>query len=194
MGGDLMQIIFETKDKPETYADRGTGRYPEAPEHCPHAGCNKPVKMKKHGFYKRYIILRGLNVQIRIRRYKCPVCGKTVSMLPAFCLSYYQYGIEAITAMLKSAVECGVHAATRTWGAEFAQVTRRHIAFWRAQLKRNTKLIVYGLIQISPGFMERHPKPGEYPWTRCFLDEIDASPQKFNAEFHKTTAKTFLSS
>ena len=93
-----MQIIFETKDAPSRYAFSKTsdGMYPDEPKRCPHKDCKMPVKMKKHGFYKRNILLKNFIGIIRIRRYRCPVCGKTVSMLPAFCIPFFVYGTEVI--------------------------------------------------------------------------------------------------
>ena len=76
-----MQFLYDTKDGPEAYID-GAGYIPAAPRRCPHKGCHMPVELKKHGYYKRYLILGVFVGYIRIRRYRCPVCGKTVSMLP----------------------------------------------------------------------------------------------------------------
>ena len=65
---------------------------------CPH--CRKEY-LKKHGFYGRYLITVDFEGEVMIRRYCCPECGKTVSLLPSFCHPKRTYGVMAIVGLLR---------------------------------------------------------------------------------------------
>jgi hypothetical protein len=189
-----MQIFFDTNDDPASYALENGGRYPDAPARCPHKDCKMSVTMLKHGFYDRNILTLYYQGRIRIRRYRCPLCGKTVSMIPAFCIGFFEYGLCVIIGVIKSAVSLSIGAATKQWNKILPGISRRHIQYWKARLKLNRKVITYGMIQMSPAHLRGDPDAGDKAWTEFFLNEVSTSPQKFNADFQKITEKSFLSS
>jgi hypothetical protein len=188
-----MQYIFVTKEEADAYVNGG--QFPEAPDRCPNKACKKPVKLKKHGFYRRYLITKSFKGYIRVRRYKCPLCGRTVSMLPALCISGFVYSTEVIWSILRDTAS-GISKSriVKMLTKDIATVTRRHITYYLSRLRKNRRLLQYGTNQMSPGFMILDKIPGDDDWTKEFLKEIsDADSQEFNAEFHKETGKTFLS-
>jgi len=92
-----MQIIFHTKNSAEEFSIKNSELFPELAQRCPFKDCALPVNLKKHGFYTRYYISKTFTGIIYIRRYICPVCGRTISMLPMFCLPKFQYsGLDII--------------------------------------------------------------------------------------------------
>jgi len=189
-----VQILFYTKDSPQSFAE-GLGTFPDAPKKCPHKNCHIPVKMRKHGFYKRYIINDSFTGVIRIRRYICPMCGRTVSMLPSFCLPYMQYGVTVVIFALWAAMECNSvkYAGTR-WSGRPQTLTRRHIYHYRNRIIRNRGHIQFGLNIISPGFIELKQITGDLDWTREFLKVVnDTNPPQFNVKYHSLTGTSFMS-
>jgi len=191
-----MQNIFMSKQKPEEYvAKDGAGEYPAAPKKCPFGDCGINLEMKKNGFYIRLLITIAFTGEIRIRRYKCPKCKRTLSMLPSFCLAGFTYGVEFVITLMQHAIEKGsIKKAVREWRAIATEVSRRLVNKYLARLRNNRKIIQYGINQLSPGNISLGRMPGDTEWTKSFLDGIraDLSPE-FNASFHKSTGKSFMS-
>jgi hypothetical protein len=191
-----MQNIFMTKQRPEDYIDKnGAGEYPAAPQKCPFKDCGVNLKMKKNGYYNRCLYTITFTGRIRIRRYKCPLCGKTISMLPSFCLAGFSYGVEFIVALLQQVMKLGsIKKAVTEWSSKEPGVSRRLISKYLARICNNRGLIQYGMNQISPDNISLGRPPGDTDWTKGFLDGMrpHLSPE-FNAKFHKCTGKSFMS-
>jgi transposase-like protein len=192
-----MQNIFMTQNKPKDYVDKdGAGKYPPAPKKCPFGDCGINLEMKKNGFYIRMLITITFTGLIRIRRYKCPKCGRTLSMLPSFCLARFSYSVDFAVALLQYTINKGsIRKAAREWRAIAAEVSRRLINKYLARLRGNRGLIQYGINQLSPGNIRLGRLPGDAEWTKSFLDGIRPSlSPEFNANFHRITGKSFMSS
>jgi len=149
--------------------------------------------MKKHGFYSRNILLKGYVDVIRVRRYKCAACGKTLSMLPSFCIPFLQYGAEVIIWATGLAMKTSVSAAAKACLSALPFITRRHIAYWLIRIKDNRDLIRYGINQMSPATTTTNESARDMEPTELFLSESGSDPQKFNSDFHKVTGKSFMS-
>ena len=189
-----MQYIFDTDSLPKTYSGKNcVGQYPEVPCRCPQKGCGMSACMKKHGFYSRNILLKGYVGVIRVRRYKCALCGKTVSMLPSFCIPYLQYGAEAVIWAAGLALRTTVNAAAKACLSSLPFITRRHITYWLARIRGNRDLIRYGINQMSPATTTTNESARDTEPTELFLSEYGGDPEKFNSDFHKATGKSFMS-
>ena len=68
------------------------------PTHCPQ--CHVKHPLKAHGFYTRTIIDTAFAGDIRIRRYLCAACRRTVSLLPGFALPYLRSSLTVIALFL----------------------------------------------------------------------------------------------
>ena len=68
------------------------------PSQCPQCHAKRPLKA--HGFYTRTIIDTAFEGLIRIRRYFCAACRRTVSLLPEFALPYLRSSIAVIAVFL----------------------------------------------------------------------------------------------
>jgi len=55
------------------------------PDHCPQ--CQAAHGLTAHGFYRRTLVDAGFDGSIRVRRYLCRLCRRTVSLLPQFALN-----------------------------------------------------------------------------------------------------------
>ena len=97
-----MQYIHEFNLTVSEYNKKGMGNdFPQFSS-CPI--CNAHNFLEKHGFYYRNVLLVKKEYRIPIRRYYCPSCRKTVSILPSFLLPHYQYSLSVIISCLKQII------------------------------------------------------------------------------------------
>ena len=154
-----MQITLLEENYEKYEKDGKKYNFPDAPKQCPI--CKKHVQMKKHGFYLRYFVIVGFNKKIMIRRYICPECGKTISFLPYFCITFFQYYIGLIieyiketinrTDTLKSCLERLRKANPDIY------IERQHVYFYTKRFMNNIIHIQHGLRLIIPSisFLEK---------------------------------------
>jgi hypothetical protein len=64
------------------------------PDHCPL--CHAEDPLRAHGFYCRTLVDVQYDGSIRVRRYLCLLCKRTVSLLPEFVLPYLRFSIQVI--------------------------------------------------------------------------------------------------
>lgn len=93
-----MQILHPFVGSVQQYLDQlgDADRY--RPDHCPQ--CLSPLSLTTLGFYTRTIIDSTYDGIIRVRRYLCKVCRRTVSLLPEFALPYLRSSIIVIALFL----------------------------------------------------------------------------------------------
>lgn len=70
------------------------------PACCPLCGSKKPLIA--HGFCRRTLVDEGFDGSLRLRRYFCRACCRTVSLLPDFVLPSLRFGIGVIARFLKA--------------------------------------------------------------------------------------------
>lgn len=70
------------------------------PPHCPQ--CESKRRLISHGFYTRTVVDFDGDCEIRVRRFLCQACRRTVSLLPEFVLPYLRFTIRVIAAFLKA--------------------------------------------------------------------------------------------
>lgn len=192
-----MQIVFYTDNPALDYSQMNEGIFPSAPERCPFADCAMPVNLKKHGYYKRFFISKDFAGVLFIRRYICPVCGRTVSMLPFFCIQYFQYSAIDILNILHELYTSGVsiEKLIKKAKCDFPDMQRRHINHYRKRLITNRQLIQYGLNLISPGFIPAGEIPENQQWAKTFLEKVySIHPHVFLVNFSNITGKSFMAS
>ena len=65
----------------------------ERPKQC---NCGKANSFWVHGSYLRWVEAFADKAKIKIYRFKCKVCGNTVSVFPCFVVPGYRYAMEVI--------------------------------------------------------------------------------------------------
>ena len=100
--GSLQQYIEQLAD-PDCYR----------PSHCPQ--CQTKHPLTAHGFYTRTLIDTAFDGVIRVRRYLCHACRRTVSLLPEFILPYLRSSLMVIALFLVARLLGGqtIEAAAR---------------------------------------------------------------------------------
>ena len=107
--------------------------------------------LRRHGYYSRDLVTEGFEGIILIRRYLCKECGRTVSVLPAFCHPRRTYGMRAIIGLLKEyyvkikAVCQAVLSYYKTSGVEISRQLLRH---YRIRLKKNLNNLIMAITDI----------------------------------------------
>ena len=77
-----MQILHPFAGSIPQYAEEITDPDRHRPTHCPQ--CQAQHSLTAHGFYTRTLVDVGFDGSIRVRRYLCRSCKRTVSLLPEF--------------------------------------------------------------------------------------------------------------
>lgn len=85
--GSVAQYLTQL-DNPDLYR----------PHQCPQCQAKQPLAA--HGFYTRTLIDSAFDGWIRVRRYLCEACRRTVSLLPEFALPYLRSSVTVIALFL----------------------------------------------------------------------------------------------
>jgi len=93
-----MQILHRFSGSIQQYADEISDPHRYRPGSCPQCQGNCPLTA--HGFYCRTLVDVEFDGTIRVRRYLCRLCQRTVSLLPEFALPYLRIGISMISLFL----------------------------------------------------------------------------------------------
>ena len=96
------------------------------PDHCPL--CKAQQLLRGHGFYCRTLVDLGFDGVIRVRRYLCLLCKRTVSLLPGFALPWLRFSLTVIGLFLAARLLCG-----RTLAAAAAAASQTAMPYQRGQ-------------------------------------------------------------
>jgi transposase-like protein len=93
-----MQILHPSAGSVQQYLEHFDEPDQHRPTHCPQCPSKRPPTA--HGFYTRTIIDIAFDGPIRVRRYLCESCRRTVSLLPEFALPYLRSSVTLIALFL----------------------------------------------------------------------------------------------
>ncbi|HEX7972027.1 MAG TPA: DUF6431 domain-containing protein [Thiobacillus sp.] len=93
-----MQILQPFSGSIQQYAEELSDPDRYRPGHCPQCQARRPLTA--HGFYTRTLIDVAFDGLLRVRRYLCRACKRTVSLLPEFALPYLRSSILVIALFL----------------------------------------------------------------------------------------------
>jgi len=93
-----MQILHPFAGSVQQYNERLSNPDSHRPNSCPQ--CQTKHPLAAHGFYTRTLIDTSFDGVIRVRRYLCHACQRTVSLLPEFVLPYLRSSLTVIAAFL----------------------------------------------------------------------------------------------
>src|SRR6266699_5649074 len=94
----LMQILHPFAGSIKQYAEALSDPSRYRPDHCPQCEAKQPLT--GHGFYSRTLVDVAFDGVIRVRRYLCRICKRTVSLLPEFVLPWLLFSISVIAPFL----------------------------------------------------------------------------------------------
>src|SRR6202162_5888277 len=93
-----MQILHPFAGSVQQYTEQLADPDCYRPGHCPQCQAKHPLTA--HGFYTRTLIDTAFDGVIRVRRYLCHVCRRTVSLLPEFVFPYLRSHLSVISLFL----------------------------------------------------------------------------------------------
>lgn len=93
-----MQILHPFSGSVQHYKAELSDPERYRPPRCPQCKAKRPLTA--HGFYSRTLEDTGFDGVIRVRRYLCESCQRTVSLLPEFALPYLRSSVMAIALFL----------------------------------------------------------------------------------------------
>ncbi len=80
--------VAQFKEKGDAFFTEGRGTVPKCPN------CNDTQGLSRHGTDDRWISWCLDAIRILVARFLCPKCGRTVSCLPDWALSYRRVNVH----------------------------------------------------------------------------------------------------
>jgi len=124
-----MQMLHPLAGSVQQYIEcmqRGEDLVRYCPKICPL--CHNKQTLISHGFYSRTVVDVELDCEIRVQRFLCRGCRRTVSLLPEFVLPYLRFTITVIGSFLKARLVEG-----RTLKAAAEAAHQPHMPYQRGQ-------------------------------------------------------------
>jgi transposase-like protein len=116
------------------------------PDRCPQ--CQAAHELTAHGFYRRTLVDRMFDGSIRVRRYLCRSCKRTVSLLPQFALPYLRFGITVIALFLIARLLRG-HTLSAAAAAALSDMPYQRGQFWIRRFQRQAESICAALATLT---------------------------------------------
>jgi hypothetical protein len=95
-----MQMLHPWRGSIQQYEQEISDPDRYRPDQCPLCHARDPLRA--HGFYCRTLVDVQYDGSVRVRRFLCLLCRRTVSLLPEFVLPYFRFTIQVISLFLLS--------------------------------------------------------------------------------------------
>lgn len=145
--GSIQQYLEEISD-PDRYR----------PDHCPQ--CQAKQSLTGHGFYQRTLVDVAFDRVIRVRRYLCRLCKRTVSLLPQFALPWLRFSITVISLFLMARLLQGLTLAAAARAARQPAMPYQRGQFWIRRFRKQAPTLGVALAPLpvsvtAPDFVTR---------------------------------------
>jgi hypothetical protein len=117
------------------------------PDHCPQCQAKQPLT--GHGFYCRTLVDLGFDGVIRVRRYLCLLCKRTVSLLPAFALPWLRFSLTVISLFLVAHLLRGLTLAAAGLAAAQRAMPYQRGQFWIRRFRRQAEPLCAALAGLA---------------------------------------------
>lgn len=142
-----MQILHPFAGSIKQYAEEisDPGRY--RPDHCPQCEANQPLT--GHGFYQRTVMDIAFDGVIRVRRYLCRACKRTVSLLPDFALPWLRFSITVISLFLVARLFKGLTLVAAALAAGLMSMPYQRGQFWVRRFQKQAPALGVSLAPLT---------------------------------------------
>lgn len=153
-----MQILHPFRGSPQQYAEEISNPDRYRPSHCPQ--CQLKLPLSGHGFYRRTLVDLGFDGSIRVRRYRCRSCKRTVSLLPEFVLPYLRFGLSVISLFLVARLLEGATLEMAAAAAQQPAMPYQRGQFWIRRFQKQAAALCAALTALTapakaPSFISR---------------------------------------
>ena len=170
-----MSIVMDWNSDVKRYVQICSDGIPEAdrPRVCPY--CTETVMLHRHGRFFRCVFSLAERFIIPIFRFRCPQCGKTTSVLPAFLLPKQQTAVdiqeEVVRGETDGASRQTMAQRSAAWpgGPWSVRTIRRWCRRWNDRLSRlEDRLAVWLLSRYPQMALPRKRASGWSLWFACW--------------------------
>jgi transposase-like protein len=137
-----MQILHPFSGSIQQYQQELSDADRYRPHQCPQCEAKRPLTA--HGFYQRTLEDVDFDGIIRVRRYLCQCCRRTVSLLPEFALPYLRASIVVIALFLIARF-----LQVQTLRAAAAQSAYQRGQFWVRRFRRQAEALCGALAGLT---------------------------------------------
>jgi transposase-like protein len=153
-----MQILHRFAGSIQRYSEELSDPDRYRPDHCPQCEADRPLRA--HGFYTRTLVDITFDGTIRVRRYLCCCCKRTVSLLPEFALPYLRFGIMIIALFLVARLLLGLTLKAAADAARLAVMPYQRGQFWVRRFRQQAEKLCATLAALmaplaAPDFTSR---------------------------------------
>jgi Domain of unknown function (DUF6431) len=142
-----MQILHPSTGSIQRYLEEISDPDRYRPDHCPQCAAKHPLT--GHGFYRRTLVDVAFDGFIRVRRYLCRVCKRTVSLLPEFALPWLRFSVSVIALFLTARLlrSLTLVAAART--AAQSSMPYQRGQFWIRRFQKEAPTLSLALAPLA---------------------------------------------
>ena len=153
-----MQILHPFSGSIQQYAEEIADPDRHRPTRCPQ--CQAQHSLTAHGFYSRTLVDAGFDGSIRVRRYLCRSCKRTVSLLPEFALPYLRFSVSILSLFLSARLLQGATLATAAVAAAHVAMPYQRGQIWVRRFQRQAEALCVALVALAvppaaPSFVYR---------------------------------------
>jgi len=153
-----MQILHPFVGSIQQYSEAISDPDRYRPDHCPQCQAKQPLT--GHGFYCRTLADLGFDGVIRVRRYLCLLCKRTVSLLPEFALPWLRFSLTVISLFLVAHLLRGLTLAAAALAASQRAMPYQRGQFWIRRFRRQAEHLCAALAELAapptaPTFVSR---------------------------------------
>jgi len=142
-----MQILHRFTGSIQQYAEEISDPNRYRPNSCPQ--CQTPCPLTAHGFYGRTLVDVNFNGSVRVRRYLCRFCKRTVSLLPEFALPYLRFSISVIGLFLVARLLEGRTLKAAAQAASQLGMPYQRGQFWIGRFKEQATGLCTALVNLT---------------------------------------------
>jgi transposase-like protein len=142
-----MQILHPFAGSVQQYAEAISDPDRFRPDHCPQCQAKQPLT--GHGFYRRTLVDSAFDGVIRVRRYLCRLCQRTVSLLPQFALPWLRFSLPVISLFLVARLLQGLTLAAAARAASQPAMPYQRGQFWIRRFRREAPALGLALAPLA---------------------------------------------
>jgi hypothetical protein len=143
-----MQMLHPWRGSIQQYEQEISDPDRYRPDHCPL--CHARDHLRAHGFYCRTLVDVQYDGSIRVRRYLCLVCKRTVSLLPEFVLPYLRFTLQVISLFLLSRLLYGRTLREAAGAAFQPNMPYQRGQFWIRRFHQHATALCAALASLTP--------------------------------------------